>query len=245
MKSIEQQFLELREGLYKPLLFFIPKSIFTGDILNSLTQEVKHELLDTLMLIKEDGSCYKLNTGPVLFYILQKKNNLDDSILKIFEIKKQLEEREFSFFIQRYLTEVDVYVYLTEWLYTNRGLYKELLSEEQVQSLYLQQEYLKQHLEALKQHCLKVNSPVKKEKESILNFLKKEIPELEQVISKARLNEIDLPEQKKSTTKLTLVAQENKNENKKQKPERITEKEAEDFLLESVFNVKIKNRKNG
>lgn len=73
MISIEKRFLELRGNLYKPLLFFIPKSILTKEVLESFGKEIQEHLLDTLLLIKQDGAVYKLNNEPILYSMFQKK----------------------------------------------------------------------------------------------------------------------------------------------------------------------------
>lgn len=119
MLSIEKQFEELRRNLYRPLLFFIPKSIIPEQALEQIDQNTLDHLLDALIIIKEDGAAYKLKNEPFLYSILQKTVKLDASIFKIFEIKEQLKMEQFEFFIQRYLTEVDFYVFITDWLHNN------------------------------------------------------------------------------------------------------------------------------
>lgn len=240
MKSIEEQFTELQGVLYKPLLFFIPKSSITNDVLNQLDAEVT-QLFDTLYLIQEDGACYRYTNQPILYSLFQKKSNLDNSIFRIFEIKKQLEEKQFNFFIQRYLTFVDVYVYISNWLVENIELYKEDLTDELQQAFNLQQEYLKQHLDDLKQHCLLVNSPLKKEKEIIIDFIKDGIPELKELLTKknneeAEKKKLENQDEVEIKEKTKIVKE---KAVQKMKENRITEIEAELFLMESVFNVKI------
>lgn len=243
MISIEKRFIELRGNLYKPLLFFIPKSILTQEVLESFGKEIQEHLLDTLLLIKQDGALYKLNNQPVLYNMFQKKTTLDASVFKIFEIKDQLKSQQFEFFIQRYFTEVDAYLYISDWLYNNRALCKQAINNEIKEAFRSQQQDLKQHLEDLKQHCLTIEEPIKKERSEILDFIQNGIPELKAFLTDRKSNKNENQEQEiKAEGKEDIVQIKNgiKKTINKKKSNRITEKEAEDFLLETMFNIKVK-----
>jgi hypothetical protein len=234
MISIEKEFQELRGNLYKPLLVFVPTTILPENTLEFVAEEIQGQLFDTLVLIKEDGAGYKIKNKPILYNILQKKTKLDTAVFKIFEIKEQLKAEQFDFFIQRYLTEVDVYLFITEWLYNNRTLCKEAQRDEVAQSLNYQYEYLKQHLADLNKHCLEVKDPIKKESKAILDFIQNDIPELKTFLAGNTLNS-------KKNNELQLPILELKAKiKKKNKSTKITEQEAEKFLLETIFNINLK-----
>lgn len=232
MILIEKEFQELRSNLYKPLLLFVPTKIFPKNALEFVAKEIQDQLFDVLMLIKEDGAAYKIENEPILYTILQKKTLLEAAVFKIFEIKGQLKAQQFDFFIQRYLTEVDAYLFITEWLYSNRMLCKEIKNTEVDQSLAYQYEYLKQHLEDLKQHCLEVKKPIEKESTAILDFIKNDIPELKTLLSSKQLNLKETEKEPQVPTSKIKTAKK-----KKQKPSRMSAQEAEEYLLKTVFNV--------
>lgn len=126
------------------------------------------------------------------------------------------------------------------------------INDEVEKSIFFQQFYLKQHLEDLNKHCLIVEVPVEKESTAILDFIQNDIPELKEILTKKSSSKNENQEQvletaaKTNTTKEDpdLILKSTKETIKIKKPERVTEEEVENFLLGSIFNVKIKKETN-
>ena len=118
--ALDKIFQKLKENLYRPFIFYIPKSIVPKENLH-LVDNNKNLLgfFDNIILVKQDGAGYEIKHHAPLFELLQKESVLGDNIFILLSEKTTQEEQQFSYLLQKYTQELVNYVWISEWLQKN------------------------------------------------------------------------------------------------------------------------------
>lgn len=221
-KSLFKTFEKLRLNLYKPLIFYIPRSIIPDDKKEYFKASRFNNYFNNVIIINQKGFDYQLKDQPSLYHIMGKQGMLDENIFNLLDKKETLNEYQFDFLLNKYLIQINFYVLISEWFNRNMTLHIENLSDEVKNSFKLQYEIFSKHLEQLKSSYFikeKINS---QHNINIVELIENEFPELNNIFIDSSKNEFKKKIIIKVTNKKALV---------------LTDKEAEEFLLKTVFKV--------
>lgn len=220
--SLEDKFLALQENLYKPLLFFIPKSIIPKDQVEFIELHEIGKLFNKVVLIEHNGASYELKYKPKLFQLLAKSSYLDKNLFALLDYKANLKAFQFDYLLQKYIVQLKFYIFISSWM--DENLNAHITGVEDNISVYfsIQKTSFLQHKKSLKRTFL-LNEFSFLTPEEIVASIRKDIP--------------PIPLFDKTTNKVKIHT--NKETKTRKKPTLITDEEADKFLLKTIFNVRI------
>jgi len=235
--ALEKTFNKLQINLYKSFIFYIPKNIFPAEQLD-LIEDVD-QFLDKVFFLNEYGAIYEFKNQPVLVSILLKQQILDGNLFKLLDRKEKIKNPQIDFFTKKYIEKVHFCFYLSKWLNDNLASYDFEINEEVKSAFQYQYHFFQQHFEQLNEHFNSNEKSTIQPPINIGRLIDNNFEELKESLFK-RYDNGDLKTVKESQNKLQVENPPNsKKRQKKEKPAMITEQEAEDFLFETVFNLKI------
>jgi hypothetical protein len=219
---------ELLKRIYQPTVFYLPYELFLN-----LSVKVKKDLesygfFEDLGVIKSDGNVSSLNqiNGLELY---RKDVILETNLFQLLEMKERLKSQSFGFLLEKYLSNVNAWIYAYNWLYQNLVKQIPQASESNIAMFEYQRVVLEKHLISLKQYFefKPHGNPTKNEIANILLDNKEALP-----LDKVLIDNIV------EATKDIGHVEKQKSIKKGEKEILLTAKQADDYLLKTVFNLK-------
>ncbi len=221
--KLDTTYKALQRNLYKSLIFFIPESIVPVEKKESLEVKKLQPILNTVIVIDKEGRDRSLDQNPDLLQLFGKTSQLDENMFLLLEEEERLTSNQFNFLIKKYSEQINVFVYVSNWLNENLELYIAKVDDKVKAYFVLQKTAFQNHKELLHQNYSLNVIPQPKPQEVIEHI-------------ENTFNGFDkfktIKEDKEPTSRPVL-------KNPKKKPILITDEQAEDFLLRTVFNVNI------
>ena len=218
--ELDKLFTELWKNLYKPFVFYIP--------LRLMPDLEPNEVLNTVIFIDSKGFDSELKEASSHHHILSKAMILNDNIFKLIDQSERLPKHKFDFFLEKYLEHVNFVLYVSNWMENNIEIDISDLREETKKSFKSQTQVFLKHVEDLKSHIILPNKSLEKQKVNVLKFIENDLTDIKNVLN---LNSV------KPNDSVENVATKTSIKNKNKLP-LITEEDAEDFLLETVFQIR-------
>ena len=223
--ALDKAFKDLRNNLYRPLLFFIPKS---------LVPESKKELLDspefarffnTPAIIEKSGESYELKSNPNYIQILEKPSILVGNIFLLSDQKAVLNSFQFGVLLEKYLEQLKFYNTIASWM--AQHIKEHCAIEENIMEYFeLQNTFFQHHLGEINAK-FNVNVIPNTDPKDALEYIEKDLPAFKKLF---QTNDRSNPEQNlDNLPKYKNI--------RKPKPVLVTDEEARNFLLKSIFNV--------
>lgn len=238
-KSLQKFSDKLLSNLLEELIFYIPNN----DQLNSLLDE--HNLYELKQYFEKVIYMDRFK-GPLLYTqkrqgpdLHNKSKLLEKNILKLVAKKEQLSETGFNYFFNQYNEYAQGMNTICSW-FNDAGRLKEIeqISEGTIKSFELQSEIFQKHIRTLNSTFEKEE----KENENILKKLELQLPNLFnqlKEIEKAQLSQQTIVEHIVNSTQQAQLNPTTQNPSKKKKKILISDTEAEEFLLENIFGIKL------
>ena len=214
---------ELTSSLYKPLIFYIPRKFWVEMDGEKWNDKEYDTLFDTVVLMKIDGSNNILNNGASSYYLLEKTAELDKNTYELLEMRTKLDSDSFHFLAKKYFMNVEFYKRISAWMLDHVQEDIPDVNKETLLSFELQKTAFENHWNYIHKHF--VPSAKIKTNVSDADLTTKDFNIIQDLVGN--------PLESKSKNK------KNPNTTKKEKKILITGEEAEKFLLETVFNVKL------
>ena len=243
--TLDKTFQKLKENLYKPFIFYIPKSIVPKDNQHLIVEnENTQRFFDNIILIKQDGAGYEIKHHAPLFELLQKESILDDNIFILLSEKSTQEVQQFDYLLKKYTQELTNSVWISDWL--NKNLietFKTEKVEEEVQASFeLQHQSLLNHQQEFnKQFYSTKRRTIKQEckPDDLKPFLENKFKELSGHLIAGTANNIKEDQSIEQFKQKGLLKPKKEKLSLKQRRAKIEiDIDAEAFLLTSVFNKK-------
>lgn len=222
-ESINNIFSNLLSRLYKPLIFYIPRKFWVEIDGEKWNDKEYDSLFDTVVLMKTDGSNKALNNEASNYYILGKTSELDKNTYALIDLKDKLDKDSFHLLADKYNMNVTFYKRISAWMLSHVQEDVPALNKETLLSFELQKIAFENHWEHIQKHF--VSSPEIKSHISDTNLTAKDFNFIQDIMGNPLQSKKDIDKPTKSK--------------KKEKKILITGEEAETFLLETVFNVKL------
>ena len=219
--ELDKLFTELWHNLYKPFIFYVPKSIITeGDNTN---------FCNIIILLDNKGFDSELKDQLSNHKMIAKRAVLNDNIFKLIEKSGSLKDEQFKFFLEKYMEHVHFVVYVSDWMQRHVEIDIKDLREETKKAFQSQAAAFLKHLEDLNSEILGTGLTILKQEVDVLKFIENDLWDIKNALN---LNN-------DSKVKIDKAEKENVSTAKKAKKKRplLTDADAEAFLLESVFNV--------
>ncbi|TYB78203.1 hypothetical protein [Bizionia myxarmorum] len=232
MKETFNQIYEaMTKRLYVPMVFYMPRRIWNQFDKEKWNDKEYDNLFDKVVLIKPDGSNALLNNEQSSHYIMVKKECLDLNTFKLLELQSDLDAKQFEFILNKYITQLDFIKRISIWMFENVQKDIESLKQETYLSFQLQQKAIIEHWTYVQENFVGITQIDKKTNEIVLN--KKDFKTFKDLMNPS--GEFPSITQTKSNIK---EEDEKPQQLKKEKKILVTEEEATDVLLRTVFNMK-------
>ena len=217
--ELEKVFKELWQNLYKPFVFYIPKRL--------MPELDNKDALDMVILIDNQGFDSELKDQLCNHVILGKSMVLNENIFKLIDLNERLKEKQFQFFLEKYLEHVNFVVYISNWMYEHLQQDIKDLQEDTIQAFESQVNVFKRHVEDLRTHIIIPDQVLSSKTVNVSEFIERDLLDIKKALNINEDSSSQIP--KKVIEELPI------------KPKKIlpllTDEEAEIFLLETVFKI--------
>lgn len=253
-QSLDTFFDRLVQVLVQDLAFYIPSVIIPVEVFEQVGSEIPERFLDELGFLDIQEGIGEFEIVEVNKRLLQKRKSLEQNIFQMLRKKKELDEYEFNYLLKKYSDQVEFYCAITDWLSTYLTDYdKEEIGVSSIGIFEIQNHLYKSHFKELIEQFTELHNTPLKPEYTISELLLEWFPDLisRYNCSKTPSNERNEEETEKlkereelenitsETTSKTIQLETTNVDEKVKKEPLITEKEAEDFLLELVFSVTV------
>ncbi|MFC5194753.1 hypothetical protein ACFPH8_05380 [Bizionia hallyeonensis] len=228
-KPLKDKHSALINSLYKPLIFYIPRKLWADLDDGKWLDKEFDPIFDTVVLMHEDGSNHVLNNDTSNYHMMSKGSALDKNIYELLDLKAQLTTEAFSFLSERYSLSVAFYKKVSSWMLEHVKLDIPAINGETLKSFEIQKLAFNSHWDYIQEH-FSVPEHVKNHFAEV-DLSSKEVIAMRDFMSDS--------EQKSGNIHDNLQKAKNKSKKRKEKQVLITAEEAEKFLLETVFSVKL------
>lgn len=217
--ELEKVFKELWQNLYKSFVFYIPKRL--------MPELDDNKALDTTVLIDSQGFDSQIKDQLCNHIILGKSMVLNENIFKLIDLSERLKEKQFQFFLEKYLEHVNFVVYISDWMHEHISHDIKDLKADTRQAFESQVNVFKQHVEDLKTHIIIPDLVLSSKTVNVSEFIERDLLDIKKALNINEDSSSQIP--KKNIKELPI------------KPKKIlpllTDEEAETFLLETIFNI--------
>ncbi|OBX20144.1 MULTISPECIES: hypothetical protein [Bizionia] len=231
-ETFNQIYEDITKRLYMPMVFYIPRRIWNQFDKEKWNGKEYDNLFDKVVLIKPDGSNALLNDEQSSHHIMIKKERLDLNTFKLLELQSDLDTKQFDFILNKYITQLDFIKRISMWMFENVQKDIENLNQETRLSFQLQEKAIKEHWAYVQKNFIGITQIDETTNEIVLN--KKDFKSFQELMNPSGV--VSSVTQIKSKTK--EKEDEKPQKLKKEKKILVTEEEATDFLLRTVFNMK-------
>lgn len=219
--SLEHILHKTLVNLVKVSVFYIPESFV--DLLKVAKSESVMEEVNKLFLLDKNGFSLSTKTTKAGLFIMSKKRCLNENILLLFDFKEKHSDEGFEYVVEKYSELVKSFLYLSEWMNNNAQNDIINLTDDQKTALNLQSHFYLEHKQEFE---VKFNKQTKslvlndRTTKTVLNTFKPIVPKFSKPFVEKKTNKI--LDRKQRIEKL-------KNN---------TREKAEEYLLQTVFNIK-------
>lgn len=238
-KSLEKFNSALIGNLLNELLFYIPENKITKELVTKL------ENIDTKGIFNKVFIMDKIQ-GPIKYRkdsiskALMKTSMLEENMYLLLKKQRKLDEQEFSFVFNKYFELAEFCFYITNWFHTDLESNTAIKLDNQLSGLFLMQHQgYKKHFEKLVKHFYPKKEHLPSGNFNVEKTIEKYFPELlkKYTVEKSERKSIvnTHNESEPNTDSQKQVA-------KEKKQPIISDNDAEQFLLKSVFNVNFERR---
>ncbi|WP_417200426.1 hypothetical protein [Bizionia sp.] len=227
--SLKDTYDELIKNLFKPLIFYIPRRFWIEIDDGKWMDKEFDQLFDSVVLVKPDGNNQLLHNGASNFHMLSKTSSLDKNTYGLLDLKARIEPESFRFLSERYSLSVAFYKKISNWMVMHIHEDVPDVNKETLMSFEIQKTSFDNHWDYIQKHF---SVP-----EYAKNYFADDDLSANDVTTMRDIINGDSAPTENMFEKLKEKS--SKNVKKKIKKILITETEVEQFLLETVFKVKL------
>ena len=242
-QSLETFYDKLVQVLIRDIAFYIPSAIIPVNLFKDLKDQIPEGFLDQIYILDIPEGFGIFENEEFNERLLLKRTLLEKNIFQLLKKKKELDAIEFHYILDKYFDQVEFYSAIVNWLSINLNVYHENeIDVFTIGSFGLQNEFYKSHFIELID-LFYPSEPIElKEFYDLSELLKVYFPDLMARYDKASnellvksdvdISQHEFKEDQDNNTK------EKKTTKKGKKEPLVSDKEAKDFLLATVFNIK-------
>ncbi|GGG32268.1 hypothetical protein [Bizionia arctica] len=231
-ETLDQIYDEIAKRLYIPMIFYIPRRIWNQFDKEKWEDKIFDNVFDKVVIVKPDGSDILLEDAPSYFHLLIKKERLDKSTFKLLNLQPDLEEKQFNFLLNKYCLQLDFFRRVSKWMVENIQQDVKEINNEILMSFELQQTTFEEHWQYIQENF--VDAPKIKEIKADSILSTKDFESFQDLMKPTGILSRTIDVEVKNE-KVVLKPK----RSKKEKKILVTEEEATDFLLKTVFNMKL------
>jgi len=246
-QSLDDFYDALIEVLIHEIVFYVPKELIPEKDVAEINRIIGVDPFNELVVIDfYSRGRFKYEQGAYKPLLIAKHASLEKNLFKLLQKKSEIAPFEFEYILDKYIEQVEFYHFITSWLFNHLALYIENKVNIEIQGDFqLQYNYYKKHLADLVKHFYPSNDYKFREGYDVMEILEFYLPDLlarvgkekKETIDKIASSNTEIIEDENSTKTNEVKGIKGKVKRRKKEP-LISEKDAENFILESVFNVR-------
>ena len=235
-EPLRDYYLSLIPNLIADFFFFIPKNKISPDIIDKVDFLKNKQVYKKVFLIDYYEGFMEYIKGNSSGYFIIKQNNLEKNIFSLLEKKSEVASYEFEFVLEKYFELAECLFFITNWMNTHIariGFY----DADAWKIFRLQELNYKKHFEMLVKNFYPSREIVPKGNFNTLELIDKYFPDIKGLFDEQKRKPDltkDTKEEDKNENKITLS-----NRKKAKKEALISEGEAEELMLKSIFNLDV------
>jgi len=257
MKENTQDFFlnTIVEVLIHNLTYYLPKEMIPEIVLVDLKGKISPQFFNKLAILDVYQGIGEFEVMEFSEQLAKKRQRLEKTIFELLAKRKELEEDEFEYLLDKYFRQVEFYLAITNWLRLNTATYKRIHKQIDLSikgHFEMQYRVYELHFTELinrfykgKELNLKESFTLEEQMNCFQDLMMRlQLFEEELVIDRSTqknqnelLEDISLNQKSEVITQTATTVNKQQNSTKKKKRPMVTEQEAYDFLLTSVFNV--------
>lgn len=241
--SLDIFYNRLVQVLIQDMVYYIPSEIIPEHLVNQVYSIGSHGFFDEILVLDVKHGLLPYEIDKFNTILFEKRALLEKNLFRLLSKKDEIKLIEFDYTLEKYFKQVEFYYSITNWLNMHLRLYNgDKINNFIVGAFQLQNSYYKKHFEDLIDHFYAEKDVIFKGFYNVQELVESYFPDLLARYGVASENltekeEVLFPEGEFSETG------ESELQTKKKKKVFITEKEADDFILESVFDISVLNEK--
>lgn len=246
--SLDAFFNELVKVLFHDVAFYIPSEIFPTHVLESVESQIPPHFLDEISILDIYHGLGIFELSEFNERLIKKPQLFEKNIFLLLEKQKELNAAEFCYILNKYIDKAEFYCAVINWLSINfKNFNNGTIDFGTIGVFEIQNEIYKTHfIELINCFYPEGEYPLKQDY-NLSEILKIYLPDLFSRLGNydqelTIQSTINIPKQNTKVEEKEKVLDgktESKPKKKLKKEPLITEKEAEDFLLTNVFNIKL------
>lgn len=238
--SLEKFFMKLNKNLFEELLFYIPEHLIADELLieNNLLELKKY--FQTVIYMDRMKGPVLLEESKSKLNMILRTSFLEKNIFILLKKKDKESKATFNFILEKYVNQIQGYCFVSKWMADNieTTVVKDL-NTKAINSFKEQSECYRIHLADIKSHFQNEEIVVLRESTVSNDSIEEYIPKLMEQIQSLD-EKIDM-----KTALLDSIVKEVTSEAVKSNPEKVAQKkkllisqnEADEFILRTVFNL--------
>ena len=248
-QSLNEFYNELVQVLIDDVGYYIPSEIIPEHLVNQVYSIGSYGFFDEMLVLDPEKGLLVFEAEEFNLKLFDKHTLLEKNLFKLLRKKSGIELDEFNYILDKYFRQVEFYFSITNWLNVHLELYNSDKIDIDISgSFQLQYSYYKKHFEDLIDQFYVGKEIFLKEIYPIDELMENHFPDLLARYSLASANSIKKEEAEiteEYICKTEEVELKSKKSNIKKKIKvYITENEADEFVLKSVFNISGLNSTN-
>ena len=247
-EDTQDQFLNsIVEVLIHNLAYYLPREIIPENLLLELKGKITPKVFNDLSILDVYHGIGEFEVIEFNERIAKKRERFEKTIFELLKKRKELDADEFDYILEKYFRQVEFYVAITNWLQLNTANYKHIHKQFDLTtkgSFATQYELFSYHFNELIDRFYKGKELNFKEsftvEELVKNYLQDFLTRFQQAEEGLTADQPTQENQKELLKATTVDSQDRRQQNqtkKKKKRPMVTDQEAQDFLLTSVFTV--------
>lgn len=241
MRRLEDIYQEFGKNLLMASLFYFPKEMLFYAKRQKLSKDIDLEpYVGRVLIFERNGDNYFIGNEPVYHHVQQKKSLLESNMFLLLQYREEFPEGTFAYILEKYTERLTGFRFAAEWLLENASNDIDALTDSQLSAFQLQHDTFVEHEEELLER-FSLEQP--KAKGELTEEAKKK--GLEQFVGIVKQNASTQTSTREHVDE--EIERSNAKADKKARMEALKEHVGVDcdrFLLETVFNVNFREKRN-
>lgn len=217
---------EMDDSFLKAFIFYISSSFFEQDQ-KAVAEMLEYRVVDAVILAKANGEYKDIGKRICSLEVLGKRNILEQNRFQLLDAKDKLGDYQYKTLLESYLARLNFFTYISDWMTTNLPNQNFTVTKEQSKAFELQSSLFKIHRDQIYFDANIVNGNSQSKQQHAFDNLKKDYSAVFEQLKTEFFRKKGVTEHQLKAISPEVV------KGKKQKL--ITEQEAEDYLLKTIF----------
>ena len=225
--DLAQVHKEMNDSFLKAFVFYVSSSFFEQDQ-KAVAEMLEYRVVDVVILANANGAYKDIGKGICSLEVLEKRNILEQNRFLLLDAKDKLGDYQYKTLLESYLGRLNFFTYISDWMATNLLNQNFTVTKEQFKAFELQSTLLKLHRNQIYTDDNIISGATQTKRAYDFDNLKRDYSVVFEKLKTEFFQKKGIEEQQLKAISPEVV--------KQKKPKLITEQEAEDYLIRTLFS---------